>query len=168
MPYVIVISCVTTETVMVSAPAIFYQADEIHLFRYTRDPGTPAAKLYEDHYNSVCGQIRSSLPDCKITEHSEDPVYDLPKMVRGLSILYSQIQREHPDAEVHANLSSGPSEFIAALGIFAFLHPDVKLFKVPTKRYTVGAEEFMQLHYNENGRPSDYRGRCTIPGRCRR
>ena len=151
MPYVIVISCVTTETVMVSCPAIFYQADEIHLFRYTRDPGTSRAKLYEDHYRSVCNQIRSSLPQCGIVEHSDDPVYDLPRMVRGLSILYSQIQKEHPGAEVHANLSSGPSEFIASLGIFAFLNPEVKLFKVPTKRYTVDAEEFMLLHYDEKG-----------------
>lgn len=136
---------------MVSAPTAFYGADEIHLFRYTRDPGTPRAKLYEDHFRSVCRQIRSSLPDCRITEHSDDPVYDLPRMVRGLSILYSRIRKEHPDAEVRANLSSGPSEFIASLGIFAFLHPDVRLFKVPTKRYTVDAEEFMLLHYDGEG-----------------
>ena len=151
MPYVIVISCVTTETVMVSSPSIFYKADEIHLFEYTRDPGTARAKLYEGHYRSVCNQIRDSLPDCKITEHSDDPVYDLPRMVRGLSFLYSQIMKEHPDAEVHANLSSGPSEFIASLGIFAFLNPEVKLFKVPTKRYTVDAEEFMLQYYDEKG-----------------
>lgn len=53
-PYIIVISCVTTETVMVSSPSIFYKADEVHLFRYIRDPGTPSAKLYEDHFQSVC------------------------------------------------------------------------------------------------------------------
>ncbi len=150
-PYIIVISCVTTETVMVSSPSIFYKANEVHLFRYIRDPGTASAKLYEDHFQSVCKQIRSSLPDCLVTEHTDDPVYDLPRMVRALSVLYSRIRREHPDAEVHANLSSGPSEFIAALGIFAFLNPDVKLFKVATKRYTVGAEEFMLLHYDGDG-----------------
>ena len=150
-PYIIVISCVTTETVMVSSPSIFYKADEVHLFRYIRDPGTASAKLYEDHFQSVCKQIRSSLPECLVTEHTDDPVYDLPRMVRALSVLYSRIRKEHPDAEVHANLSSGPSEFIAALGIFAFLNPDVKLFKVATKRYTVGAEEFMLLHYDEDG-----------------
>ncbi|MBE6513680.1 MAG: hypothetical protein E7Z69_00905 [Thermoplasmata archaeon] len=150
-PYIIVISCVTTETVMVSSPSIFYKADEVHLFRYIRDPGTASAKLYEDHFQSVCRQIRSSLPECLVTEHTDDPVYDLSRMVRALSVLYSRIRKEHPDAEVHANLSSGPSEFIAALGIFAFLNPDVKLFKVATRRYTVGAEEFMLLHYDGDG-----------------
>ena len=35
-PYIIVISCVTTETVMVSSPSIFYKANEVYLFRYIR------------------------------------------------------------------------------------------------------------------------------------
>ena len=90
-PYIIVISCVTTETVMVSSPSIFYKADEVHLFRYIRDPGTASAKLYEDHFQSVCKQIRSSLPECLVTEHTDDPVYDLPGMIRALSVLYSRI-----------------------------------------------------------------------------
>ena len=68
---------------MVSSPSIFYKADEVHLFRYIRDPGTASAKLYEDHFQSVCRQIRSSLPECLVTEHTDDPVYDLPRMVRA-------------------------------------------------------------------------------------
>ena len=43
MPYIIVISCVTTETVMVSSPSIFYKADETHLVRFIRDSGTASA-----------------------------------------------------------------------------------------------------------------------------
>ncbi len=154
-PYIIVISCVTTETVMVSSPSIFYKADEVHLFRYIRDPGTACAKLYEDHFQSVCKQIRSSLPECLVTEHTDDPVYDLPRMVRALSVLYSRIRREHPDAEVHANLSSGPSEFIAALGIFAYLDSYVfrTLFRWGMRKHAdKGKKWIADRYWHPNGK----------------
>ncbi|WP_400226053.1 hypothetical protein [Methanomethylophilus alvi] len=73
-PYIIVISCVTTETVMVSSPSIFYKADEVHLFRYIRDLGTASAKLYEDHYREACNQILRSLPSCRIVDGRRVPV----------------------------------------------------------------------------------------------
>jgi hypothetical protein len=151
--YTIVISCVTTETVMVSSPVIHYQADEVHLFHYIRDPGTAKAQLYEDHYNETCRQIRESLPQCRITEHTDAIIYDFASMTRSLGRLYAKMLEEHPDAMVYANFSSGPSEFIASLGIFSFLNPEVKLFKVSTKSFTLDTPEYRLLYYDENGKP---------------
>ncbi len=147
-PYIIVISCVTTETVMVSSPYIFYKADEVHLFRYIRDPGSERGDLYDDHYREACNQILRSLPSCRIMEHREEPVYDFTALAHGLGRMYSHIFREHPDAEVYANLSSGLSEFAATLGIFAFLNPGIKLFKVSTKTFTLDSQEYRRLCYD--------------------
>ncbi|WP_400233679.1 hypothetical protein [Methanomethylophilus alvi] len=115
-PYIIVISCVTTETVMVSSPSIFYKADEVHLFRYIRDPRSKKSKLYRDHYNEVVRKVSTSLPSCRIIEHSDEPVYEVNRMARSLDKLYCRISKDNDDFRILANLSSGPSEFAAALG----------------------------------------------------
>jgi hypothetical protein len=128
MPYRIMIACVIVEVAMVASPAQ-YRSKEIRLFRYSRDSGSRKAKLYEDRYAEVARNINESLPSCAVTEHTDEPVYDLRRMSRSLDMMYNLVVREHPDCEILANVSSGPSEFAAALGIFSYLHPRVVLFK---------------------------------------
>lgn len=120
MPRDIMIACVTVEVAMVVFPVLRYKPQELHLFRFIRDSGSRKSKLYRDHYNEVVRKVSASLPSCKIIEHSDEPVYEVNRMARSL-----------------ANLSSGPSEFAAALGIFSYVHPRVVLFKVPTREYAV-------------------------------
>ena len=148
----VVIACVTTETVMVSAPIIHFEADEVHLFRYIRDPGSAKAKLYEDHYVQTRNQISASLPMCRVIVHTDEPVYEFARMVRKLEELYLSLRRQYPEAKIYANLSSGTSEFIAALGVLSFLNPGLTLFKVPTENYTLTEDQYYALFY-DNGIP---------------
>lgn len=151
MTYRIMIACVTVEVAMVVSPALRYRPKEIHIFRYIRDSGSGRAKLYTDHYAEVVDELSHSLPDCTVIEHTDEPVYDFGRMSRSLDMVYNQTVREHPDCEILANLSSGPREFSATLGIFSYLHPRVTLFKVPTEEYAVGEEE-LQRYFYDNGR----------------
>lgn len=103
---------------MVPFPVIHYQADEVHLFHYIRNPGAPKAQLYEDHCKETCRQISDALPNCRIIEHPGTVIYDFSSMARILGKLYAKMLDEHPDAPVYANFSSGPDEFTVSLGIF--------------------------------------------------
>ena len=70
MPRDIMIACVTVEVAMVVSPVLRYKPQELHLFRFIRDPGSKKSKLYTDHFNEVLRKIGSSLPSCRIIEHS--------------------------------------------------------------------------------------------------
>lgn len=146
------IACVTVEVAMVVSPAVFYQPDEIHLFRYTRAPWTPKARFYGDHFNEVVRQLKEKLPECIIKEHTEEPVYDFRRMSGSLDKFYALCTNEHPDCEILANLSSGSHEFAAALGIFSYIHPCVTLFKASTKEYAVTQERWHEFYYAD-GKP---------------
>ena len=64
------IACVTVEVAMVVSPVLRYKPQELHLFRFIRDPGSRKSKLYRDHYNEVVRKVSASLPQCRIIEHS--------------------------------------------------------------------------------------------------
>ncbi len=142
------IACVTVEVAMVVSPALRYRPEELHLFRYIRDPGNRKSKLYTDHYKEVVRKIGRSLPSCHIIEHSDEPVYEVNRVARSLDKLYAKISADG-DFEILANLSSGPPEFSAALGIFSYVHPRVTLFKVPTREYAVPQSMLEQFYYDD-------------------
>ena len=148
-PFRIMVACVTVEVDMVVTPALWYLPREIRLFRYIRDPGSGKAKLYTDHYAEVVRELRDTIPFCKVVECTDEPVYDFRRMARSLELMYSSVEKEHPDFEIYANLSSGPAEFAAALGLFSYLHPGVVLFKAPTKEFAVGEEELDRYFYRD-------------------
>ena len=150
--YIVLIACVTTETVMVSDPVRFYQPREVHIFRYTRDPGTPKARLYDDHLREVRRQIADHSPLTEVYEHAMEPVYDFRRMARSLEALYLHLQKEHPGCRVLANMSSGPSEFVAAVEFLASANPGVTKFKVSTREYALDEADFRDLYYVD-GRP---------------
>ena len=152
MPRDIMIACVTVEVAMVVSPVLRYRPQELHLFRYISDSGNKKSKLYRDHYNKVVRRISESLPSCKIIEHSDEPVYEVNRMARSLDKLYYRISKDNDDFRILANLSSGPSEFAAALGIFSYVHPPVVLFKVPTREYAV-SQSMLEEFYYDNGVP---------------
>ncbi|WP_400240441.1 hypothetical protein [Methanomethylophilus alvi] len=70
MPRDIMIACVTVEVAMVVSPVLRYKPQELHLFRFIRDPGSRKSKLYRDHYNEVVRKVSASLPRCRTIEHS--------------------------------------------------------------------------------------------------
>ena len=151
-PRDIMIACVTIEVAMVVSPVLKYKPEELHLFRFIRDPGSKKSKLYTDHFNEVLRKISSSLPSCRIIEHSDEPVYEVNRMARSFDKLYYRISKDNDDFRILANLSSGPSEFAAALGIFSYVHPCVVLFKVPTREYAV-SQAMLEEFYYDNGVP---------------
>ena len=148
MSRTIMIACVTVEVAMVVSPALYYKPDEIRLFRYIRDPGTPKAKIYGDHYREVCRQIHEKLPGCEIHEEDSVPVYDFVSITSALGALRTRLSEEYPGARFLANISSGPAEFVAALGVFCFLNPDARMFRVSTRKFSVTEEEFAEMHYS--------------------
>lgn len=158
MTRTVMFACVTVEVAMLVSPAVYYKPDEIHLFRFIRDPGTKRAELYEDHYMEVCRQLQEGLPDTDVIEHCSDPVYDFRAMAGKLGSLRISLLTEHPDARFLVNISSGPAELIAALGVFCFLNRDAIMFKVSTREYSISEED---------SAPSTTRtaGRWAYPGR---
>lgn len=153
MTFTAMIACVTTETVMVSDPVIRMLPDEVHIYRYVRDPGTPKAQLYEDHYRETVRQILEGYPCCEIVEHKGTPIYDYAKMAASLQRVNTRILAQHPDAKVLVNISSGPNQYSAAAGVFQCTNPNVTLFSVSTEDYWMDVEDFISKNYVD-GRPT--------------
>ncbi len=146
------ITCVTTETVMVSAPVTKFRPDTVHLYRFSRDFCSSKAMMYRDHYFECVRQIREGLPECRIVEHTDVPVYDIREMIRSLDRLNAEILREDPLAQVLINISSGPNDFAFAAGQFAAMNHNVQIVKVSTKEFGIDEAVFRQIYY-ENNRP---------------
>ena len=148
--YRVVVCCVTTEVNMVVSPILKIFPNEVHLYRYIRNPGTPAAKIYEDHYREV---LKRMPPEIKVFEHDAVPVYDNRAMVSSLNKLNSRVMFEHPDADIMINISSGPNDYALAVGQFSSMNPHIHLFKVSTREYSISEEEFIKYHYCGDGTP---------------
>ena len=148
-----VISCVTFETVMVSDPAVEYKADEVHLFHYVRD-GSAASNIYSEFYDETVSQLKAKLPNVKIVEHADSPVYDFRLMLRDLLSCIDDISSRYEESEILINVSSGASEFIAA-GVIASMMSGGKAsaFTVRTVKYTMSGDETVRKLYYKDNRP---------------
>ena len=146
-----VISCVTFETVMVSDPAAEYKADEVHLFHYVR-PDAEQNSIYSEFYNEVVSQVKAKLPNAKIFEHADSPVYDFRLMLRDILSCIEDISSRYSEVEILINVSSGAAEFVAAGVISAMMSKGkATAFTVRTSKYTnAGDEVIRELYYREN------------------
>ena len=104
-----VLACVAFETVKVVRPVTFYGADEVHLFHYSRS----GDDIYGKFYSEVVRLLKLGVPGIRIVEHSKDPVYDFPAMLRALLDCISKAEADGCD-RVLVNASSGPAQFTAA------------------------------------------------------
>lgn len=165
----IVIACVAFETVMNVDPAVYYGADEVHLFHYVR-PDSPSAHIYREFYGEVCKQLREKIPAIRIVEHDDDPVYDFQKMMRDLLIVIAGINEDYKGKSIGhhilINASSGTTEFSAAAIIAALMSENTSAFTVGTRSYTIPNDKVQELYYRD-GRPvgltSETRDPRTIP-----
>ena len=148
-----VISCVTFETVMVSDPAAEYKADEVHLFHYVRD-GADVKNIHSEFYEEAVSQLKAKLPNVKIVEHADSPVYDFRLMLRDILSCIDDIRSRYEECEILINVSSGASEFIAA-GVIASMMSGGKAnaFTVRTLSYTMAGEDTIRKLYYKDNRP---------------
>ena len=148
-----VIACVTFETVMVSSPAAEYKADEVHLFHYVR-AGSSKADVYSEFYAEAAAQVKSKLPNAKIVEHGESPVYDFRLMLRDILSCIDDIRSRYEECEILINVSSGTAEFIAAGVISAMMsNGKASAFTVRTSEFTVSGDEAIRKFYYKEGKP---------------
>ena len=148
-----VIACVTFETVMVSSPAADYKADEVHLFHYVRE-GSAKADVYSEFYQEAASQIKERIPNVKIIEHEESPVYDFRLMLRDILSCIDDIRSRYQECEILINVSSGTAEFIAA-GVISSMMSNGKAsaFTVRTSEFTVSGEEAIRKFYYKDNKP---------------
>ena len=148
-----VIACVTFETVMVSSPAAEYKADEVHLFHYVR-AGSSKADVYSEFYAEAAAQVKSKLPNAKIIEHGDSPVYDFRLMLRDILSCVDDIRSRYEECEILINVSSGTAEFIAAGVISAMMsNGKASAFTVRTSEFTVSGDDAIRKFYYKDGKP---------------
>ncbi len=148
-----VIACVTFETVMVSSPAADYKADEVHLFHYVRQ-GSAKADVYSEFYTEAAAQVKEKIPNVKIIEHGDSPVYDFRLMLRDILSCIDDIRSRYEECEILINVSSGTAEFIAAGVISAMMsNGKASAFTVRTGEFTVSGEEAIRKFYYKDGKP---------------
>lgn len=151
-----VLACVAFETVKVVRPAAFYGADEVHLFHYSRSSGD----IYGKFYSEVVRLLKAEVPGARIVEHSKDPVYDFPAMLRALLDCISKAEAEGCE-RVLVNASSGPAQFTAAAVVASFM-TGARAFTVGTKEYTVPEKDIENLYFRD-GSPVGLSGKIYDP-----
>ena len=151
-----VLACVAFETVKVVRPVTFYGADEVHLFHYIRS----GDDIYGKFYSEVVRLLKLGVPGIRIVEHSKDPVYDFPAMLRALLDCISKAEADGCD-RVLVNASSGPAQFTAAAVVASFM-TGARAFTVGTKEYTVPEEDIEKLYFR-GGLPVGLSGKIYDP-----
>jgi hypothetical protein len=141
---VTVFACVSFETVMVVKPAVYYGAEEVRLFHYSREGKD---QIYGRFYDQVEKDLRAKLPGVRIIEYASDPIYDFPKMLRAL-LAGIREARESGAGEILVNASSGPAQFTAAAVVACFM-TGARAFTVGTRKYTVSEKDIEKLYFRD-------------------
>lgn len=145
-----VISCTTMETVRVSDPALFYEADRLHIVFMSSD------KSYKQgYYESVVDEIERQVNlkrDVKVIRHNS-PVYRFSVMLRLINDIIRQEREEFGEfVDIYANISSGTSEFAAAAMCACMMNKGCIPFSVAVKEHTILFDKFIEMSSVE-GRP---------------
>ena len=159
----VMISCVSFETVKITDPIRFYDADRVHLIHYIRDPKSYDGIVYKEFYDEVCRIIKTNSGNrTEIKEHTEKISQFLPMLKLILNIIEEESDPKGPNsgrsgtkasaADIYINVSAGTSEYTAAAVIASMMNPFVIPFSVNTDQYTV-RDEMIKNSYYRNGRP---------------
>lgn len=146
----IMIACVTFETVKISNPVKYYDAELVHLIHYVRDPGSKLGIIYTEFYEEVCSQIRSA--GAEIKEHICQ-IDDFPKLLNMISRIVGSEYRAHPNTDLFINISAGSSEYVAAATIASMMYEKTIPFSVRNRDYTTDVDMVRKLYYSDEGRP---------------
>ncbi|MBO4569559.1 MAG: hypothetical protein J5674_06415 [Candidatus Methanomethylophilaceae archaeon] len=143
----VMVACVTFETSKIVDPIDFYEANEVHLIRYSKDP-YDAENVYNAFYDRVVELIDGLPRDVEVIEHNE-VVYDFGAMLRTVLEI---LQAKDEGREVYVNVSAGTSEYTAASTIASMMVPGTIPFTVNTREFTVGGDRIKDLYYMD-GKP---------------
>ncbi len=143
----VMVACVTFETSKIVDPVDYYEANEVHLIRYSKDPDD-VDNVYNAFYDRVTELIRMLPRRVEGVEHNE-VVYDFGAMLRTVLEI---LQSGDDDREVYVNVSAGTSEYTAASTIASMMVPGTIPFTVNTREFTVGKDRIRDLYYVD-GKP---------------
>ena len=145
-----VIACTTMETVRVSEPAIFYEADRLHIVYMAVDGSDK-----KDYYESVVNEIEKAVNekrDVKVIRHNST-VYKFSIMLRLINDMIKQEKEEFGEfVDIYVNISSGTSEFAAAAMCACMMNRGCIPFSVAVKDHTILFDKFLEMASHE-GRP---------------
>ncbi len=145
----VVIACTTLETVMVSDPAIFYEADVLHLI-YHRG-STERGPFYD----SLVTEIKRRLAEKREMEVivHDAKVYRYNVMLKTVNDIISDVKDEYGTfADIYVNISSGTSEYAAAAMCSCMMNPGTIPFTVSVKSHSIPLEKYIEMA-SEDGRP---------------
>lgn len=145
-----VISCTTMETVRVSDPAIFYEADRLHII-YMAEKGSDR----EEYYNAVVDVIESAVKakrDTEVFRHNET-VFRFNGMLHTVNEIIRKEKEELGEyVDIYVNISSGTSEYAAAAMCVCMMNPGTVPFTVAVKEHTIPFEKYCEMT-SDNGIP---------------
>lgn len=137
-----VISCTTMETVRVSDPALFYEADRLHII-YMAEKGPK-----KEYYESVVDEIESTVNkkrDVKVIRHNST-VYRFSVMLRLINDIIKHEKDEFGEfVDTYVNISSGTSEYAAAAMCASMMNKGCIPFSVAVKEHTILFDKFLEM-----------------------
>ena len=142
-----VIACTTMETVRVSEPALFYEADRLHIVYMAVDGSDK-----KDYYESVVNEIEIAVNkkrDVKVIRHNST-VYKFSIMLRLINDIIKQEKEEFGEfVDIYVNISSGTSEFAAAAMCACMMNRGCIPFSVAVKDHTILFDKFLEMASHE-------------------
>lgn len=145
-PDTVVVSCVTFETIKISAPINELNADRVHLLHYVRGSSESKFGIYQEFYDEVCRQIKEGC-GAQVVEHIK-VVYDFSEMLKEVM----EVIASERGNDIYINVSAGTSEYVSAATLASMMAPETKAFTVSTKEYVTPPEELRDYYYKE-GKP---------------
>ena len=142
-----VISCTTMETVRVSEPAIYYEADRLHIVYMAVDGSDK-----KDYYEAVVNEIEKAVNkkrDVEVIRHNSI-VYKFSIMLRLINDIIKQEKEEFGEfVDIYVNISSGTSEFAAAAMCACMMNRGCIPFSVAVKDHTILFDKFLEMASHE-------------------
>jgi len=147
----IVIECVMMDVAMVVEPALYYEADTVHLIHYSKNHRDNISTTYGKFFDEAKKQISERLKT-DIVEHDAN-VYDFRAMMRTLlEIVSSERRRTGGIMDVYVNISAGTTEYSAAAMLVCMQNRSLTAFTLRTSEYTIQNEDIERLLYRD-GKP---------------
>ena len=138
-----VIACTTMETVRVSEPALFYEADRLHIV-YMATEGSDKKGFYESVVDEIERNVNDKR-DVKVIRHNST-VYRFNTMLRLLNEIIKHEKDEFGEfVDVYVNISSGTSEFAAAAMCACMMNKGCIPFSVAVKEHSILFDKFLEM-----------------------
>lgn len=157
----IVIACIKFDVPIVVEPAIFYEADRIHLIHYSKNHRGSGGHMYQEFYKEAVEQIENRA-HAEVVEHDAN-VYDYHVMMRTLlEIISYERKRTGGIMDVYVNISSGSTEYSAAAMLICMQNKGLTAFTVRTKEYMLDNDSVKKLLYRD-GKPVGFSSSVEDP-----